>query len=164
MQTPMICKKIKNACGVNDTACKIWHRMHDRRTIRAALAGFKGNIYVPELYYHKHYKNIGIKRGYITTKFRACDVIDTACTIFAIENPSYLGEFKAEFKKALARESGAQGALFDEKTEGRKSRDTVPVINFVKCVKYRTVSLIVRFVIFPPTHIAEVRVELISAI
>jgi hypothetical protein len=38
------------------------------------------------------------------------------------------GEFEAEFKKALARESGAQGVLFDEKkTEGRKSRDTVPL-------------------------------------
>jgi hypothetical protein len=32
----------------------------------------------------------------------------------------------AEFKKA--RESGAQGVLYDEKkTEGRKSRDTVPL-------------------------------------
>jgi hypothetical protein len=27
-----------------------------------------------------------------------------ACTIFAFENRSYLGEFEAEFKKALARE------------------------------------------------------------
>jgi hypothetical protein len=35
--------------------------------------------------------------------------------------------FEAEFKKALARESGAQGVLFDEKTEGRKSRDNVPL-------------------------------------
>jgi hypothetical protein len=57
----------------------------------------------------------------------ACDVIDTACTIFASENRWYLDEFEAEFKKALARESGAQGVLFDEKTEGRKSRDTVPL-------------------------------------
>jgi hypothetical protein len=40
---------------------------------------------------------------------------------FAFENRSYLGEFEAEFKKAIARESGAQGVLFDEKTEGRKS-------------------------------------------
>jgi hypothetical protein len=47
--------------------------------------------------------------------------------IFAFENRSYLGEFEAEFKKALARESGAQGVLFDEKPEGRKSRDTVPL-------------------------------------
>jgi hypothetical protein len=30
-------------------------------------------------------------------------------------------EFEAEFKKALARESGDQGVLFDEKTEGRIS-------------------------------------------
>jgi hypothetical protein len=46
---------------------------------------------------------------------------------FAFENRSYLGEFEAEFKKALARESGAQGVLFDEKTEGRQSRDSVPL-------------------------------------
>jgi hypothetical protein len=47
---------------------------------------------------------------------------------FSFENRSYLGEFEAEFKNALARESGAQGVLFDEKkTEGRKSRDTVPL-------------------------------------
>jgi hypothetical protein len=52
------------------------------------------------------------------------NVNDTACTIFAFENRLYLGKFEAEFKKALARESGAQGVLFDEKTEGRKSRDT----------------------------------------
>jgi hypothetical protein len=45
--------------------------------------------------------------------------------MFAFENLSYLGEFEAEFKKALALESGAQGVLFDGKTEGRKSRDTV---------------------------------------
>jgi hypothetical protein len=34
------------------------------------------------------------------------------------ENWSYLGEFEAEFKKVLARESGAQGVLFDEKNRG----------------------------------------------
>jgi hypothetical protein len=45
----------------------------------------------------------------------ACGVIDTACTIFAFENRSYLGEFEAEFKKAFARESGNQGVLFHEK-------------------------------------------------
>jgi hypothetical protein len=50
--------------------------------------------------------------------------------IFAFENRSYLGELEAEFKKALARESGAQGVLFDEKTKGRKSRDTVPLRDF----------------------------------
>jgi hypothetical protein len=33
----------------------------------------------------------------------------------AFNNRSYLGELEAEFKKALARESGAQGILFDEK-------------------------------------------------
>jgi hypothetical protein len=37
--------------------------------------------------------------------------------IFAFENQPYLGEFDAEFKKALARESGV---LVDQKTEVRK--------------------------------------------
>jgi hypothetical protein len=49
----------------------------------------------------------------------------------ALENRSYLGEFEAEFKKALARESGAQGVLFFEKNEGRKCRDTVPLIAYL---------------------------------
>jgi hypothetical protein len=44
----------------------------------------------------------------------------TECTIFVFENRSYLGEIEAEFKKALARESGAQGVLFDEKNRGSK--------------------------------------------
>jgi hypothetical protein len=39
-----------------------------------------------------------------------------------------IGEFETEFKKVWAREAGAQGVLFDEKTEGRKSRDTVQLI------------------------------------
>jgi hypothetical protein len=55
-------------------------------------------------------------KGYPLTKnVRACDVIDTACTIFVIENRSFLGKFEAEFKKALARESGSQWVLLDEK-------------------------------------------------
>jgi hypothetical protein len=71
-------QKIKNACGVDDTACTVLPCM------RAC-------------------------RGYLTNYFRACGVLDTACTIFAFENRSYLGEFEAEFKKALARESWTQG-------------------------------------------------------
>jgi hypothetical protein len=37
-----------------------------------------------------------------------------------LEKRSYLGEFKAEFKKALAHESGAQRVLYDEKNRGAK--------------------------------------------
>jgi hypothetical protein len=67
-------------------------------------------------------------KGATKKNFRACGVIDTACTIFAFKNRSYLGEFEDELKKAVARESGAQEVLFDEKkTEGRKSHDTVPL-------------------------------------
>jgi hypothetical protein len=50
------------------------------------------------------------KQGWYAEKIKnACGVNETACMIFAFENRSYLGEFQAEFKKALARESEAQG-------------------------------------------------------
>jgi ferredoxin-like protein FixX len=98
------------------TTCPI-----DERFVRP-WADFKGNIYqkrvcaancpTPQLQ-----KFINLKRLLHQKKCLACSVIDTACTIFASENRSYLGEFGAEFKKALARESGAQGVLFDEKTK-----------------------------------------------
>jgi hypothetical protein len=109
-------------------------RLHDACTIDERFERpwqpLKGisikNIYVPELSYPTTKKYINL-RGYLTKKFRACGVIDTACTIFAFENRSYLGEFEAELKKALARESGAQGYCLMKKTEGRKSRDTVPL-------------------------------------
>jgi hypothetical protein len=42
---------------------------------------------------------------------RAWGVFDTACTIVAFEIRSYLGEFEAEFKKALDRESESQGVF-----------------------------------------------------
>jgi hypothetical protein len=47
------------------------------------------------------------------------------------ENRSYLFEFEAEFKKALARQTGAQEVLFDEKKRSRKFRGTVPLIPVV---------------------------------
>jgi hypothetical protein len=46
----VIAHRIHGACGVIDTACKIWHHMHSRRTIRMALAAFKGNIYQKHTY------------------------------------------------------------------------------------------------------------------
>jgi hypothetical protein len=56
--------------------------------------------------FERPWQPIIIKMGYMTKRFRACGVI------FAIENRSYLGEFEK---------------AFDEKSEGRKSRDTVPL-------------------------------------
>jgi hypothetical protein len=38
----------------------------------------------------------------------------------------YLREYDFIFKTALAHESGEPGVLFAEKTEGQKSRETVP--------------------------------------
>jgi hypothetical protein len=76
--------------------------MHNRRTIRTAQAAFKGNIYVPELSYPtlKIYRNL--KRQ-----------PNKKCLRLKIDHIS--ANSKQNSKKALARESGAQGVLFDEK-------------------------------------------------
>jgi hypothetical protein len=88
--------------------------MHNQRTIRTALAAFKGNIYqniyVPELSYPPLTKYINLKG--LRNKIFSC----MRCHLhrmhdFCVQNRSYLGEFEAEFKKALARESGAQGGI-----------------------------------------------------
>jgi hypothetical protein len=39
----------------------------------------------------------------------------------------YLREYEFIFKKVLAHESGDPGVLLPKKTEGRKSRETVPL-------------------------------------
>jgi hypothetical protein len=75
------------------------------------MAAFKGNIYqkhqkqASELSYHTHqniYKFLNSKIDHFSANF------------------------EAEFKK----ESGTNGVLFDEKTEGPKSCDTVPLRPF----------------------------------
>jgi hypothetical protein len=48
-------------------------------------------------------------------------------TPHAFENRSYLGEFEAEFKKALAREAGGQGVLLDEKKTRVENRKIKPL-------------------------------------
>jgi hypothetical protein len=91
-----------------DTACTIEERFE---WPWQPLKGISiKNIYVPDLSYPTTKKYINLK-GLPKKNFRACGVIDTACTIYEFENRSYLGEFEAEFKKALARESGAQGDI-----------------------------------------------------
>jgi hypothetical protein len=95
-----------------DTACTINKRFE--RPWQPLKGISIKNVYVRELPSPTTKKNILILSGYLTKNFRACDVIDTACTIFAFENRSYLGEFEAESKKVLARELGAQEVLFDE--------------------------------------------------
>jgi hypothetical protein len=42
--------------------------------------------------------------------------------------PEFLGDFEAICKTALAREQGPRGDCLMKKSEGRKSRDTVPLI------------------------------------
>jgi hypothetical protein len=42
----------------------------------------------------------------------------------------YLREYESILKTALAHESGDPGVAFNEKTKGRKSRETVSLINF----------------------------------
>jgi hypothetical protein len=51
-------------------------------------------------------------------------VMHSTESIFIIE---YLRKYEFIFETALAHESGGPGVLIDEKTEGRKSRDTVPL-------------------------------------
>jgi hypothetical protein len=56
----------------------------------------------------------GYKKNRIFMLIQKCELtLVTKCTLkkYLIRN------FEAEFKKALGRESGAQGVLFDEKTE-----------------------------------------------
>jgi hypothetical protein len=53
-------------------------------------------------------------------------MLHSAESIFIIE---YLREYEFIFETALAHESGDPGVLIDEKTEGRKSRATVPLSN-----------------------------------
>jgi hypothetical protein len=107
-------RKMKNVISMHakyDTACTI-----DKRFERPwqLLKGIPiKNVYVPEFSYPTTKKYINLKG--LPNKKRACGVNGTACTFFELENRSYLGEFEAEFKKALDRETGAQGVLFDEK-------------------------------------------------
>jgi hypothetical protein len=58
------------------------------------------------------------------TKNRLRDMYHSATLIFINE---YLHENKFIFETALAQESGGPGVLIDEKTEGQKSRATVPL-------------------------------------
>jgi hypothetical protein len=99
--------KLKKWCGVNYIGCTIDER------------------FVPPL---QPLKGMSIKNMYVhELSFGAWGVNDTACTICASENRSYLGEFVAELKKESSE--GAQAVLFDgKKPESWKSRDTVPLI------------------------------------
>jgi hypothetical protein len=45
-----------------------------------------------------------------------------------LDHRSYLGEFETEFKKALAVNQGPRGYCLMKKPEGRKSCDTVPLM------------------------------------
>jgi hypothetical protein len=53
-------------------------------------------------------------------------------SIFIIK---YLREYEFIFETALAHESGGPGVLIVEKTEGRKSRETVPLMYCYRKVK-----------------------------
>jgi hypothetical protein len=67
------------------------------------------------------------KFGIAQTKNRLRAMQYSVESFFIIE---YLYEYEFIFEMALAHESGGPGVLIDEKTEGRKSRDTVPLRDF----------------------------------
>jgi hypothetical protein len=57
----------------------------------------------------------------------------SAESIFIIE---FLREYEFIFDTALAHESGGPGVLIDEKNEGRKYRETVPLKRHYQKEKY----------------------------
>jgi hypothetical protein len=75
--------------------------------------------------------------------FVSCTVFNIKCLFFGIASfrwqkstprrfsssnlIEYFCEFESTCKTVLAHESGDPGVQFNEKTEGRKSRDTVPL-------------------------------------
>jgi hypothetical protein len=69
----------------------------------------------------------------MTQLHRFSGVNDTAEIVSAVSMTplniiDFLGEYEAICETGLGRESGPNGGLFDKKTEGRKSRDTVPLM------------------------------------
>jgi hypothetical protein len=95
--------------------------------------------------------------------YYACGVNDTAyivharsLTLHAYKKFEYFREFEFIFEKALAPYLGAQDGCFDEKTEGRKSRDIKSVYitvygfngytlkNFHMCDFYADKELIIK--------------------
>jgi hypothetical protein len=100
-----------------DTACTI-----DERFERPwqPLKGISiKNIYVSELSYPTTKKIYTFKWATLQKIFVQA-VSLTPHARFLRSKIDHIFEFAAEFKKALARESGAKGVLFDEKNRGSK--------------------------------------------
>jgi hypothetical protein len=53
------------------------------------------------------------------------------------ESIEYLREFESICKTVLAHESGDPGVQFNEKTEGKKSRETVPLMSWSLCTYFQ---------------------------
>jgi hypothetical protein len=101
-KTVMVCKKMINACGVSDTACT----MHE--VSLTPHAKYDTVCTIDERFQRpwQPLKGISIKNIYIPE--------------LSYPTTNKIGEFEAEFKKALARESGAQRVFIDEKKRGSK--------------------------------------------
>jgi hypothetical protein len=138
-----------------DTACTL----HNLRIIRAALATFKGNTYIK-----KRFLQIVLSHDYGTTicKFKGatlsqnfscmrcyCHCMHDCC----VQKSIISRRIWSRIQKGLSPWIRAPGVLLDEKkTEGRKSRDTVPLkmihlrnfeyrnagLSGIKTVRYRT--------------------------
>jgi hypothetical protein len=66
--------------------------------------------------------------GYLRIIFGSSGVIDTTGAKIGDFIVEYLCKFEAICKMALTRYSGAPEELFDDKTRGQKSPNTVPLI------------------------------------
>jgi hypothetical protein len=101
------------ACGVIDTACTIYVRFvrpwlpYKGISIKNVYICMYANCLTPSLQKYFNLKGLPSKKLSFMHGFSS-------------ENRSYLREFEAEFKNALARESGTQRALFDEKNRRSK--------------------------------------------
>jgi hypothetical protein len=70
---------------------------------------------------------LGITPEKFVLNFTLSGIASFLSTIFLSNLIEYLREFESICKTVLAHESGDPGVQFNEKTEGRKSRETVPL-------------------------------------
>jgi hypothetical protein len=124
--------RMHSAIGVIDTASKIWHRMHDRRTIRTSLAAFKGNInqkhICSRIVLPHHYKKYINLKGLPNKKFSFMRCHWHRMHDFCVRKSSISRRIRSRIQKGFRPWiRGPGGIILWKKTEGRKSLDTVPL-------------------------------------
>jgi hypothetical protein len=107
--------------------------MHDRRTIRTALAAFKGNI-CHKTYMFPNRPSPPLKK-YLNLKGlpnKKCSCMKChwhRMHDYCVRKSIISRRTLSRIQKGVSPWIRGPGVLFDEKKEGRKSRDTVPLIS-----------------------------------